>query len=290
MTFGLNTFLFESPFTSNSYHLIKKFRDWGFDSIEIAIEETFHVNPSSLKKALDDNGMVCGSTCTALGPERDFRGTARQQQNAMDYMKGLVDIMAEINSPVLIGPLYSSVGRAEATEDHEYERQWEAVVKNIKQLAEYASQRNLKLAIEPLNRYETDFINTCEQLMKLLDDVENEAAGILLDTYHMNIEEKNSEATIRLAGKRLYHFHACGCDRGTPGNDHINWNSIVHALNDINYDSSVVIESFTTDVKVIAKAASIWRDFEPSKEDIALNGLRFLKTMLTGVGGAVNSQ
>jgi D-psicose/D-tagatose/L-ribulose 3-epimerase len=79
-------------------------------------------------------------------------------------------------------------------------------------------------------------------------------------------------------GDKLFHFHACGCDRGTPGNDHINWDAIVDALKAVNYDASVVIESFSTDVKVIAKAASIWRQFEPSPEDIAIKGLQFLRS------------
>jgi D-psicose/D-tagatose/L-ribulose 3-epimerase len=280
MTFGLNTFLFQSPFTSESHHLIKQFGKWGFDSIEIAIEQLQHVDPPELKKLLEDNGVVCGTICAALGPDRDLRGTAEQQKNAVDYMKGLMDIMVEINAAVLVGPLYSAVGRAEPREENEYRKQWDTVVNNLRGLAQYAADRKLKLAIEPLNRYETDFINTCGQLIKLLDDIGIGAAGILLDTYHMNIEEKNSGDAIRLAGDRLYHFHACGCDRGTPGNDHINWNDIVQALREVSYDGGVVIESFTTDVKVIAKAASIWRDFEPSKEDIAVKGLKFLKKIL----------
>ena len=279
MRFGLNTFLFQSPFTDNSYHLIKRFKDWGFDSIEIAIEEPSHVNATTLKKALDENGISCGSTCAALGPDRDLRGTAVQQETSMDYLKRLMDIMQVIGSPVLVGPLYSSVGRAAPRDDNEYRRQWEVVVKNLQELCRYAEERNVRLAIEPLNRYETDFINTCAQGMQLVNDVDHPAIGLLLDTYHMNIEEKNSADAIRMAGDRLYHFHACGCDRGTPGNDHIEWSSIVQALQDVKYDGTIVIESFTTDVKVIAKAASIWRKFEPSQEDIAVNGLKFLKSI-----------
>ena len=234
-----------------------------------------------MKKVLDDNGMVCGTTCAALGPDRDLRGNKQQQQNSMDYLKRLMDMMPVIDSPVLIGPLYSSVGRAEPRDDDEYKRQWETVVKNLSELCSYAAERNIRLAIEPLNRYETDFINTCGQGMQLVQDVNHPAIGLLLDTYHMNIEEKDSARAIEMAGDRLYHFHACGCDRGTPGNDHINWNNIIAALKQIKYDGSVVIESFTTDVKVIAKAASIWRKFEPSQEDIAVNGLAFLKKVFS---------
>lgn len=281
MTYGLNTFLFQSPFTNDSFHLIGKFKKWGFDSIEIAIEDIGHVDPSLLKKALDDNGMLCGSVCAALGPGRDLRGSKAEQDTGMDYMKGLLDIMPVLGSPVLAGPLYSAVGRAEPRDDDEYKKQWDVVVKNLALLSSYAGDRNIRLAIEPLNRYETDFINTCSQAMKLINDIGHKAAGLLLDTYHMNIEEKNSATAIRAAGNKLFHFHACGCDRGTPGNDHINWKDITSAIKEIKYDGSVVIESFTTDVKVIAKAASIWRDFELSKEDIAVKGVKFLKSIFS---------
>jgi D-psicose/D-tagatose/L-ribulose 3-epimerase len=98
-----------------------------------------------------------------------------------------------------------------------------------------------------------------------------------LDTFHMNIEEKNQAAAIRKAGKLLGHFHACGSDRGTPGGDHIDWPNIVKALKAIGYQGDVVIESFTTDVKVIARAAAIWRKIEPKRDDIAVNGLKFLR-------------
>lgn len=280
MTFGINTFLFQSPFTTDSIPLLQKFREWGFDSVELALEDPSHVNAKKFRQALDDNQLVCGSVCAALGPGRDLRGTREEQEQSLNYMKGLLDVMAEIGSPVLIGPLYSAVGRAEPTEENEYRRQWETVVKHLKTLAEYAAQRNIKLAIEPLNRYETDFINTCAQAMELVKDIDHPSTGVMLDTYHMNIEEKNSAKAIKAAGSKLMHFHACGCDRGTPGNDHINWDEIVPALKEIGYDGSVVIESFTPDVKVIAKAASIWRQFEPSKEHIATKGLAFLRSRL----------
>ena len=97
---------------------------------------------------------------------------------------------------------------------------------------------------------------------------------------HRHIEEKNQAAAILKAGKHLGHFHACGCDRGTPGGDHIDWKPIVAALKKIGYKGDVVIESFTTDVKVIARAAAIWRKMEPTRDEIAAKGLEFLKRTL----------
>ena len=111
----------------------------------------------------------------------------------------------------------------------------------------------------------------------MLADVGNPALRLHLDTFHMNIEEKDQAAAIRKAGKALGHFHACGSDRGTPGNDHIDWQPIVRALKGIGYKGDVVIESFTTDVKVIARAAAIWRKMEPTTDEIAVKGLKFLK-------------
>ena len=136
------------------------------------------------------------------------------------------------------------------------------------------------MALEPLNRFETDFINTCDQGLQMVEDVGSPALGLLLDTFHMNIEEKNTARAVLRAGKTLVHFHACGCDRGTPGSDHIDWKSIALALKKIGYQRDVVIESFTPDVKIIARAAAIWRNIEPHKDDIAINGVRFLKKAL----------
>ena len=135
--------------------------------------------------------------------------------------------------------------------------------------------------MEPLNRFETDFINTCDQALEMIADVNSPALLVQLDTFHMNIEEKNQAAAIRKAGKKLGHFHACGSDRGTPGNDHIDWKGIAAALREVGYNKDVVIESFTKDVKVIARAAAIWRQMEPTRDEIAVKGLRFLRGTLS---------
>ena len=114
----------------------------------------------------------------------------------------------------------------------------------------------------------------------MIKDVGSPALKLHLDTFHMNIEEKNQAKAIRKAGKALGHFHACGSDRGTPGGDHIDWKPISAALKSIRYKGDVVIESFTSDVKVIAKAAAIWRRIEPTQNEIAVKGVKFLKKAL----------
>ena len=280
MRFGINSFLFTSPFTNESTKLFKKFKQWGFDSVEIPVEDPSHINPALVKRELDKHGLVCGSICACMGPERDLRGTPEQQQTGLDYMKTLLDQMVVLDCPSLIGPVYSAVGRADAVPADEYKMQWADVVKNLKTLCKHAEARGRQVCLEPLNRFETDFINTCDQALKMIKAVGSPALKLHLDTFHMNIEQKNQGDAIRKAGKLLGHFHACGSDRGTPGGDHIDWKNIAKALKAIGYKGDVVIESFTTDVKVIARAAAIWRRIEPTRDEIAVNGLKFLKRNL----------
>jgi len=280
MRFGINTFLFTSPFTNESTKLFTQFKKWGFETVEIPVEDPSHIDPAHVKAELDKNGLACGSVCACMGPDRDLRGTAEQQQTGLQYMIKLIDQMVTLDSPSLIGPVYSAVGRADAVPEKEYKEQWRTVVKHLKTLTNYAQKRGRQVCLEPLNRFETDFINTCDQGLKMIQDVASPALKLHLDTFHMNIEEKNQAKAIRKAGKALGHFHACGSDRGTPGNDHIDWKSIAAALKAIRYHGDVVIESFTTDVKVIARAAAIWRKMEPTRDEIAVKGLRFLKRTL----------
>ncbi len=277
MRLGINTFLFASPFTNQSTGLFPRFKKWGFETIEIPIEDPSHIDPAHVKRELDRNGLVCGSVCACMGPGRDFRGSVTEQKTAVDYCKKLIDQMVVMNCPSLIGPVYSVVGKADAVEPTQQKKEWALVVKNLKQLAAYAGKNGVQICIEPLNRFETDFLNTCDQALKLLKDVGSKSLKLHLDTFHMNIEEKDQAGAIRKAGKLLGHFHACGSDRGTPGNDHINWKPIVKALKEIKFNGDVVIESFTTDVKVIARAAAIWRRMEPTTEEIAVKGLAFLR-------------
>jgi D-psicose/D-tagatose/L-ribulose 3-epimerase len=280
MRFGINTFLFTFPFTNESTRWFKTFKKWGFDTVEIAIDDPANVDPHHVKAELDKAGLVCGSVCGCFGPDRDLRGTPDAQKNSLDYMRQCLDQMVVLDCPSLIGPVYSAVGRIGGAEPAEYKKQWATVVKNLKAICKYAAEQGRQICMEPLNRFETDFINTCAQALQMVKEVGSPALRIHLDTFHMNIEEKCQGDAIRLAGKHLGHIHACGSDRGTPGNDHISWECIAKALRAVKYDGDVVIESFTKDVKVIAKAAAIWREIEPSREAIARNGLKFLKKTL----------
>jgi D-psicose/D-tagatose/L-ribulose 3-epimerase len=277
MKIGINTFLFASPFTNASTSWFLKFKEWGFDFVEIVVEDPTNVDAELVLKALQEAELECRVVCAATGPGRDLRGTRKEQVDCLYYIQELLNLAVLWGAKVVTGPIYSSVGRAELTPKSDYLIQWKVVVDNLRLLASVAEDMGIKIGIEPLNRYETDFINTCEQALKLIEDVGSPALGVHLDSFHMNLEEKYQSDAILKAADKLVLLHASGSDRGTPGKDHIDWESIFEALRSIQYQGDISIESFTPEVKVIAKAASIWRKIEPSSESIAVEGLKFLQ-------------
>ena len=283
MRFSINTVLYVSPFTNAYTNLFRNFGRWGYEAVEILLESLADINPAHVKKELNRQGLVCGSLCAALNPGRDLRGSLQSQRNGVKYLCRLLDCMVELDCPVLGGPLYSYVGRTGAVPQSEYRNQWRAVVRNLKAVAKYAQEHGRVVCIEPLNRFETDFLNTVDQGLKLIEDVGSPALKLHVDTFHMNIEEKHLGDAIRRAGKYLRHIHACGSDRGTPGHDHTDWRDIAAALKEIKYQGDLVLETVTLDVPRIARSAAIWRRIEPTRNEIAINGLKFFKKTFAGV-------
>lgn len=282
MRFGINTFVWVSPCTTAAVkELAPKVRDMGFDVLEVACENPDLIDPVQVKKVLDENGLQ-GIICGVFGPDRNICSQdAAIVENAKRYLCWLIDAAAEIGSPVVCGPMYSAVGKEHLEEEAARYNEWKKAVEGIREKAIYAKQKGIKLALEPLNRFENDMINVVAQGLKFCEETGMENVGLHLDSFHMHLEEKNSGDAIRSAGKRLFHFHACENDRGIPGTGQVRWEDIAKALKDIKYDGAVVIESFTPQVKEIARAVCIWREIAPSQDTLARDGLKFLKRLLT---------
>jgi D-psicose/D-tagatose/L-ribulose 3-epimerase len=194
-------------------------------------------------------------------------------------MKDCIDACYELECDLFTGPHYSVVGRSQMETAENRKQQWKWVVKNLQEVCQYAEKKGVYIAVEPLNRFESDFLNLCADAKKLIADVGSPMLKIHLDTFHMNIEEKSAPMSILDAGELLYHFHASENDRGAPGTGVIDWKGIKDALVKIRYDRYVVIESFTPDVEIIARAASIYRETEKSSLTLATKGLAFLKAL-----------
>lgn len=273
--YGVNLLLMTGKFDHESIGLISKVADMGFDGVEIPIFDPESVDVEGTKKALEANNLDC-TGCTIMSPERDMiSDDPAIRENGKNYLKSCIEILAELGSDTLAGPFYTAtgklVGRARTEEE------WDLAVSGTKELAEFAEKHGVTLAIEPLNRFETYFINIAADAVEFAKDVGSPNVKIMLDTFHMNIEEKSFYDAIVETGDLLWHFHSSENDRGTPGTGLVNWQEVFEALDEINYDRWIVMESFVPGIKEIAKAAAIWRQIAPSGDVLATEGLAFIK-------------
>ncbi|MGA7128905.1 MAG: sugar phosphate isomerase/epimerase [Chthoniobacterales bacterium] len=279
MKIGASTFIWVSPFSNKTLDLAEKAREMGFDILEICVEDPRTIDAKSILGRLEKNRLET-TICGAFGPDRDASSEdASIRDQAVRYINTCVDIAQQLNSRVVAGPMYSAVGKTRLLSPSEKEQQWQWAVDSLRKAGDYAGERNVKLALEPLNRFETDFINTAEQGLELVDRIGNSNVGLLLDTFHMNVEEKDSAEAIRKAGAHIFHFHTCENDRGTPGTGQVNWNAVKRALRDVRYEGPAVIEAFNSGIKEIAKAVALWRPLASSPDSLASEGLRFLREL-----------
>ena len=281
MKFGVNTWVWTAPLTTADLEtLVPKVAGMGFDWIEFPLEEIGSFDLARAAELVQEYGLGV-STCVAMGPDRDLIHPDQAiRENGAAYIRQAVDASQVVGSPNLVGPIYSAVGRTWQSTPEERARDLDILVGSLKDLAAYAGDHGVKLGIEPLNRFETSFVNLASQAVEIVDRVDDPACGIMLDTFHMNIEEKLLGDAIRAAGPRLIHLHSCENDRGAPGSGNVTWDEVAQGLKDIGFDGPVVIESFTAKVKSIAKAAAIWRALADSQDDLAADGLAFLKQKL----------
>lgn len=275
---GVNTWVWTSPLTDDRLAaLAPRVREWGFDVIELPVEQPGDWDPHRAADLLAELGLKA-TVCLVMPPGRDLvEADPAAVAETQDYLRRVVDVATIVGSPVAAGPAYSSVGRTWRIDDRP--RVYAELRANLRPVAEYAAEHGVRIAVEPLNRYETSLLNTVDQALEALDGLPGEGCGLALDTYHLNIEERNPAQAIRDAGSRIALIQVCGTDRGAPGADHFDWPAFAAAVEDVGYTGPWVIESFTPDNTTIATAASIWRPLAASQDELATSGLAFLRTL-----------
>lgn len=274
---GISSFVLASPFTDNDTQFFKYAREIGFEVFEVCVEDPAQLSAEPLIEAANGAGLQI-SVCGAFGPDRDVSHEEPDKRaQGLRYLKGCIDLAADVGSPHVAGPMYSATGKARllSAEQREQQRTWAA--ESLREAADYAGERGVRLAMEPLNRFETDLVNTVEQGLDLCDRIGRANVGLLLDTFHMNIEEKSFTEAMTRAGDRLFHMQVAENDRGTPGSGHVPWDEVFRALDAVGYNGSVVIESFLPTVAEIARAVSLWRPVAPSMDALARDGHAFIR-------------
>lgn len=275
---AVNTFVWHSPVDDQLLAgTLAKIAGWGYDGVEIACENLDDWDPDRARVQLEDLGLrsVVGGV---FGPGRELVCADPAVISATQaYVRGCIDIAERQGASMVIGPMYTSVGRTWRMTTAERSAAVSQLREAYRPLIDYAGERKVRLAIEPLNRYETSFLTTAEQAMDVIDPLSDKVIGINLDTYHMNIEERTFGQAFDIVGSRLFHLQVCGNDRGAPGDDHLDWALIRLCLERVHYHGLIGFESFTADNATIAVAASIWRSFAPSQDVLAQRALAFLQ-------------
>ena len=282
MKFGVSTWLWTSPFTTKTVELFPKIKRMGFDFVEVPIEDPAVIDGKTVRRALDDHGLTCVG-CGAFGPTRDLtHEDPKVHANCFDYIARSLDLCTQLGTNVFAGPMYSAVGKRRLLPEAERKREWDLAVRNLRKAAELAGARGIRLAIEPLNRFETDLVNTAEHVAKMVDDIGHPAAGVMADSYHMNLEERNNQQALRTIGHRLVHVQVSDNYRGCPGKGQVRWDTFkqgIDACVAAGYQGGIAIESFTPEIKELAGAVCFWRPMEPSQDGFAEDGLAFLKKL-----------
>jgi len=277
--FGVNMFIWGVSFGPADFHRLDAIQAAGFDGIEIPILDPDRFEARVVGAELDRRGLA-RTACSAVPPRASLASaSAAERECGLQHFQRCFDKCAEAGIGLLAGPFYTPVGQF--TGGRRTPDEWNRVVDSWQILARRAAACRVEIALEPLNRFETYFLNTAADAVSLCDAVGDPAVGILFDTFHANIEEKSASLALRSTARHLKHVHTSENDRGIPGSGHVNWAEVFATVQDIGYNDWLTIESFGFAAGPMAAAASIWRDLAPAPELIAFEGLRFLKTLET---------
>lgn len=279
-TIGVNTWVWTSPLNDSSLERVaRKAAAMGFGAIELPVETPGDWSPVRAREILSELGLepfVVG----AMGAGRNLvTADASAIAETQNYLLHCIEVAGTLGAGIVAGPFYAQTGRTWRMTAAERSATIDQLRESLAPVVDAALEAGVTLAIEPLNRYETSLINTVEQALDALDPLLGPGLGLALDSYHLNIEEKDPAAALRLAGEHLAHVQVCGNDRGAVGDDHTDWVAFLDALDAVGYAGPLNLESFTSDNETIATAASIWRPLAASQDALAERTLAYLNLL-----------
>ena len=277
MKIGVNLLLYATTITREHTKLLEVIKAAGADGVEIPTMDGEVGAYAELGRILDDIGLLRTSsmafTSADVNPVSD---DARQRQGAVDHLNWLIDCAHAMGSTVICGPMFQTIGQftGKGATETELARAAEALLC----VADKATAAGITLALEPLNRFECYLISTMKAAAAFTRRVNHPAVGVLFDTFHANMEEKDLPGAIREHGQgTIRHVHCSANDRGIPGEDHIPWAGVFSALKSIGYDDWFVIEAFGRSLPAMAAATKIWRDMFSDPLDVARKGIPFVR-------------
>ncbi|PZP44487.1 MAG: sugar phosphate isomerase/epimerase [Pseudopedobacter saltans] len=253
---------------------IQKTAAAGFDLIEILLPPSLDIDTSKTLNALRKNNIdiVCSMN---LPP---FAHIPFHPKEAISLLTKTLDVTEALGSQLLCGVLHSGIGVFSGDILQETEKN--TIVEAWQEVADYAKTKGIDIAVEPINRYESYVCNTAKNVSDLIAKTGKDNIYLHLDTFHMNIEESNFSEPILSYGQQLKHIHMTESDRGMLGEGNVHWDDLFAALQKINYTGNLVLENFSSSIKGMQQAVSLWQKSPYNAEDLAYGSLRFMKQMV----------
>jgi D-psicose/D-tagatose/L-ribulose 3-epimerase len=255
---------------SGSY-AIEKTAEAGFDMLEILLPPSMEFDAGNIKKQLDKHGLE-GVLTLNLPKECHI---PFYPKNATQLIKAALDKVEQMEGNLLGGVLHSAIGTFTGRPCTEAEKQ---IVKDVlADVAGYAKQRGISIAIEPINRYESYVLTSAEEVINMIHAIGAGNLAVHLDTFHMNIEESNFCDPVVHAANLLKHVHMTESDRGMLGEGNVHWDDLFKALKAISYSGNLVLENFSSHIPGLIAPTSLWRKSKYDPETLAKGSLAFMK-------------
>ena len=272
--FGVHIALWMGTWQDDVVPYIEEAARLGFDGVELSLLGMTEGNIARIRTCLDETGLELTCT-TGLAIEQDITSDDPDiRQAGIAYLENAIKTVAALGSPLLSGVIFAPWGKR-LMQDRE--TRWARSVEALKNVAPLARNHGVALGIEAINRFETDLINTAEQAVKLANDVAESNVGVLLDSFHMNMEEKDIANALKNSKDKLLHFHCVENDRGVPGSGHTPWVTFFESLRAIDYDGWLTLEMFILANEAVSPDLGIWRPIETDPSEAAKQGLAFLR-------------
>ena len=273
MKLGIHAYAWCSQWTNKELDLIDRVKTLGLDFIEIPLMVLDTFDAGAVKERLDKVGLEAVTSTVLLDGTDITSDDPKIRAQGVAYLKACVQATGEIGGKSFSGVIYSQHVRTLSSRPGD--RQWHYSADCLREVARFANGFDVKIGLEPVNRYETFLINTCEQGLRLKEMIGEDNVMIHLDTYHMNIEEKSFYMATKLAGENLIHYHLCENDRGIPGTGLVDWDGIFKALKEINYKGYAALESFVDCTDNMN--TWVWRQLAPNGDVLLKEGVDFIR-------------
>jgi D-psicose/D-tagatose/L-ribulose 3-epimerase len=276
MLLGFNMLLWSPHVTEEHFPMFDRLKKAGYDGVELPIFLGTQEVYRKVGQALKDSGLRATAVALIPDAEHDCTSSDRKVRDAgLAHLKWAIDCLEAAGGEVLCGPFYQPLGIFTGNPPTTEERA--GIVEVHNQAAKYAAPKKIKLAVEPLNRFECYALNTAGDAAAIVRQVNEPNYGFLYDTFHANIEEKDPVGVIAPNLAQINHVHTSENDRGTPGKGHVPWEATMKALKGGGYDGWYVIEAFGRSLPEVAAATRVWRDFFPHTDEVFQFGHDFLR-------------